>query len=612
MASTLQMIQKPRISKLQAWQEHDATQDTNELADINVESIATEKQNIFSSVINLSRTELPKSECLTKPESLKLWATNNNITQNSLGSLLELLREWLPHEGFPKDPRTLLKTPKKVEFLQVAGGSLYHFGVEKFVMLYLEKGGTCSTLEKYSCFKNVILISIGIDGLPLSKSSNVQFWPILGYINDYKSDIFVCSLFCGYSKPTIVSDFLRPFIDEMKELEENGVIYNDQVYVIKIRQIIADAPARSFIKCVKNHNAYYGCERCFRKGKWRRKVTYSGMKYAELYTDATFRDQTFDKHHAGVSPLIELNIGMISNIPLDYMHLCCLGVMKKLLVLWKEEVPHKLSPRCLKKISKRLCLVREYVPDTFNRKPRALDDLRHWKATEFRTFLLYVGPVTLKGIISETKFKHFLLFHTAIYILCSNANADYVQFAGSLLQKFVCDFNIVYANDLCVYNVHMLSHLHLDAMNHGRLDDFSAFPFENYMSSLKRKIRARRNFLAQVVNRISEEETNLFDDLTVCSMSVSFSRKERNNVYLTNEMKVCKIVAQHNSNEIFLAKVFSKCEQVDWYPITSGKLGIYIVSDLSENEFEISVSTLIRQCMLIEHKGINLCMPLCN
>lgn len=40
------------------------------------------------------------------------WATENNINHNALSPLLGLLRQWMPFEGFPKDPRTLLETDR--------------------------------------------------------------------------------------------------------------------------------------------------------------------------------------------------------------------------------------------------------------------------------------------------------------------------------------------------------------------------------------------------------------------------------------------------------------------------------------------------------------------
>ena len=46
------------------------------------------------------------------------------------------------------------------------------------------------------------------------------------------------------------------------------------------------------------------------------------------------------------------------------------------------------------------------MPDVFNRKAGTVNDLKLWKATEFRTFLLYTGPV-LKYVLDQ-KYRHFL------------------------------------------------------------------------------------------------------------------------------------------------------------------------------------------------------------
>lgn len=186
---------------------------------------------------------------------------------------------------------------------------------------------------------------------------------------------------------------------------------------------------------------------------------------------------------------------------------------EKMLILWKEEVPHKLSPNSLKKISSRLLKCAKFIPTNFNRKPRSLAALRHWKATEFRLFLLYVGPYVLKGVLDDKRYSHFLLFHTAVYILCSNSDEMYVNYAGSLLLQFFSDFCNVYSRENCVFNVHTLSNLHLDCKIHGKLDNFSAFPFENYMSRLKRMIRSQNHYLAQIVNRITEGKNELFSSL---------------------------------------------------------------------------------------------------
>ena len=45
----------------------------------------------------------------------------------------------------------------------------------------------------------------------------------------------------------------------------------------------------------------------------------------------------------------------------------------------------------------------------FARKIKSLQEAKIWKATEFRQFLLYTGPVVLHGILKPTFYQNFLL-----------------------------------------------------------------------------------------------------------------------------------------------------------------------------------------------------------
>jgi hypothetical protein len=170
---------------------------------------------------------------------------------------------------------------------------------------------------------------------------------------------FLFSLYYGESKPSDVNMYLKFFVEEMRVLENEGLEFNGMRFDVRIRCIIADAPARSFRKCVRNHNAYYGCERCNRKGKWEKRVVYPTEKVGVLYTDLPFEDQSHFFHHEGISPLISLNLGMITQIPLDYMHLICLGIVKKLLLTWTSgPLSARLGPRQILNISRRLISIR--------------------------------------------------------------------------------------------------------------------------------------------------------------------------------------------------------------------------------------------------------------
>lgn len=55
---------------------------------------------------------------------------------------------------------------------------------------------------------------------------------------------------------------------------------------------------------------------------------------APLRTDAEFSAKAREEHHVADPPLSALPVGLVSNFQLDYMDLVCLGVNKKLLLLW--------------------------------------------------------------------------------------------------------------------------------------------------------------------------------------------------------------------------------------------------------------------------------------
>lgn len=66
-------------------------------------------------------------------------------------------------------------------------------------------------------------------------------------------------------------------------------------------------------------------------------------------------------------------------------------------------------------VSTRLLNLSAHVPIEFARRPRTLDDIPRWKATEFREFMLYTGQIVLKGILPDMLYDdHFMLLCVAM------------------------------------------------------------------------------------------------------------------------------------------------------------------------------------------------------
>ena len=317
-------------------------------------------------------------------------ATRNRWSRASVNEMLGILRN---HGlNLPKDARTLLKTPISVPSQGKCGGDYAYFGISNGIKSVLnEKNSTNELLE----------LSINIDGVPLFHSSSEQLWPILGSFKN--SDIFIIALFYGKHKPDNVEEYLYDFIQEWNELAVDGIFYQDRHYNLTIRYFLCDAPARSFLKCIINHTGYSSCERCCIHGTYEGRIVFNEEIEYTLREDAAFRLTNYVDHQRGqLSPLANITkINLISTFVLDYMHLVCLGVVRRILNYLKKGPVGKISALQLREISNRLIMLNAKMPSEFARQPRRLQKIDRSKATEFRQFLLYTGPVVSKGIVSK-------------------------------------------------------------------------------------------------------------------------------------------------------------------------------------------------------------------
>lgn len=150
----------------------------------------------------------------------------------------------------------------------------------------------------------------------------------------------------------------------------------------------------------------------------------------------------------------------------------------------------------------------KYIPSESARKPRSLSELDRWKATEFRQFLLYTGPVVLKDVLPAPLYNNFLSLSISIYLMLSpTLCAHYCDYADNLIGYFLEQFRTLYGVEEMVYNVHSLCHLADDVRRFGPLDCVSAFCFENFLGQLKRKVRKPQHILQQITRVVERQPT---------------------------------------------------------------------------------------------------------
>jgi hypothetical protein len=274
-----------------------------------------------------SESESEDQDCLL-PEYLASWANEFKIKHNALDGLLKLLKS-SGHSSLPSSSRTLLKTRRDVVVNHKSNMEYIYFGMyealEKNFMKYpIERRENLDRLE----------ISLNIDGVPLFKSTTTTLWPILcGIMNINPPKIFPVALTCGSSKPSNL-DFLQDTITDLDQILNNGYVYNNKTINVILRCIVCDAPAKALVKSMKLYSGYYGCDKCDQRGEWHGRMTYQNINNISLRTDLSFRNQTNEEHHHALSPFCNLPIDMILHFPIDYMHQVCLGVMRRLLLIW--------------------------------------------------------------------------------------------------------------------------------------------------------------------------------------------------------------------------------------------------------------------------------------
>ncbi|CAG5038376.1 unnamed protein product [Parnassius apollo] len=201
-------------------------------------------------------SDIEKITALTK--QLKTWSVGNNITQTALKQLLLILNEGYVSTTLllPKDPRTVLRTPKEICIKNIEGGQYWHHGITEPLM---------KLLKDFTPIPNSIHLIFNFDGLPIFKSAKKEFWPILA---NAEGNVFTIGIYYGTGKPKILEEYLEDFVTEMKSLLSNGIIIDEKLVSIKIKCFVCDSPARAFLKGVCNFNGRHGCLKCTTVGEY--------------------------------------------------------------------------------------------------------------------------------------------------------------------------------------------------------------------------------------------------------------------------------------------------------------------------------------------------------
>lgn len=475
-------------------EDHGGFSEGNDFCDSDVEYVSPECSESSDSDSNLSSSTSLAEDLLTFQVTL-------NLSNAGMQWLLSILRKHR-YDGVPKTvyylkKKSNCKSDSVINHLD--SGSFAYLGIEENLTVFLNKN-----LKPKSFTGKQLLIhaKVNIDGLPLYKSSSTSLWPILISFGADKQP-YPVGIHLGRQKPEL-EGFVVDFIKEVSLLRTEGFDWNGVIVKLGKIVFVCDAPARAYLQCILGHTAKKGCSFCNVEGSYILDRVVFPDEVGQNRTDESYRNMT-ESNQLRLSPLASI-VGLNTGFPVEEMHCVCLGVFRRICYYLFSRVKNVSISGKVKKdqvnlLSADIEKYRKCTPREFQRQVRPFSELSHFKATEFRSLLLYFSPFLFKKYLSDSVFHHLMHLHFAYFVFSSHAYTALYAKAHESIKKFVRSFSLYYGPQSISYNVHILLHLYESVKLYGPVSNFSAFRFENYLGKLKRRIKITRHTFPHVINQ---------------------------------------------------------------------------------------------------------------
>ena len=372
------------------------------------------------------------------------------------------------------------------------------------------------------------------DGVPIFKSSNYSIWSLYFSINELpyehrmrKQNILLGGLWFGDAKPNI-HVFLQPIIKVLLRFEDGITVEVWGVTAPILSKIIvlagtSDLPAKSLILNIRQFNGFNGCPRCLQSGET---LKLGPRSHTHIYhfsetnpsgllrTKESIQEDMMKTFSTGSPTNGVLGLSWLGSLQyydmakgtgIDYMHCCLLGVVRKMLGLMLDSKNHDRKfyiGKSIRLLNGRLTSIKAIAE--ISRAPRPLSDHKHWKASEFRSFLLYYPLPVLNRILDAEYYLHFSLLVVAIRKLLSESiSQKNLELAEKFLILFCKNYQHLYGKRGMTINVHSVLHLPQVVRDLGPLWAYSCFFFEGLNGVLLKNIHGTQYVGLQCVRTFS-------------------------------------------------------------------------------------------------------------
>ena len=474
-------------------------------------------------------------------------------------------------------------------------------------------------LHAEACSEFHPILDLSVDGIQECKSSSLS------------ADVYSVSFHgCRTVYPVMI---IRPInkykLNQQPYLKRviNDINDNDCL----LHRAIGDNPKRSFFRCALGCGSYFGCEYCEVRAEYIVPKDKAGKKLrghlAWPCSTANGPPRNIDnirdianrlregedlsseecKGFWGTSHFLFLeNFSFINNIPTEYMHSRCIGVVKRLI-----ELTFNVGENRLRNTKRKLSLASEYnkliseikVLREFNRRIRNLD-FGVMKAQEFRNIILIFFPIILKCIPDEfPKEKKMWLQLTFILRACTVPNAEFDQISNNVIESTALSFYKNYENLFgkrnCSYSIHLITCHLLQMRGDVPLTETSAFKYENFYAELRNLFQPgtispskqilRNCYMKRLLENHNCAKSNFYD--------IESKGKEDNSLiyYLDDDKEFCffKIVEKIDNNNFICqpqGKFKYQCDLLKDLPWD--RVGVFKVGPYSDEKTLIKRSEI--------------------
>ena len=296
-----------------------------------------------------------------------------------------------------------------------------------------------------------------------------------------------------------------------------------------------DAPAKSAVQNFVQFSGFYGCSYCLVEGKtcWTSARGHKVIFPVDLTSDSGHpekRTQKNTREHARLAQAVTVDSGgkkshygvkgfswllllpkydIIRGTAIDYMHGTLLGVLKMLMSLWLDKA-YKKMPWYIGNQADQLDteIQNLAIPNCISRVPRSVTAERgNWKASEYRSFLLFYSVAVLWQRLPLEYFNHYLLLAESIFLLLQHSiSPSDVKRASSLLKRFYVMIRALYGERYQTYNMHNLIHMPDCVADLGPLWTFSCFFYEDLNGDLRHLFHGTQKIDMQIVTAITMQQ----------------------------------------------------------------------------------------------------------